>query len=278
MSMENRNKLRPPLTYYGGKQTLAPFIVSLIPEHILYGEPFFGGGAVFFLKPPSEVEVINDTNRELMNFYRVAKTRFHELQQMLETSLWSRDMHHKAILIYHNPDLFDEVRRAWAVWVLCSMGFSSKMDGPFGYEKKGNSLAKRITFKKEQFTEQLMRRLENVQVECTDALYVTQSRDHEGAFFYCDPPYIGSDLGHYKGYTDKDFEALLEMLSTIKGKFLLSSYPSEMLREYIGVQGWYSMSKTMTVTVNIKRGNPKKKLEVLTANYPIAEGYGFKMD
>ncbi|WP_233632538.1 DNA adenine methylase [Parapedobacter sp. ISTM3] len=268
--------MRPPLTYYGGKQTLAPFIVSLIPEHITYVEPFFGGGAVFFMKPASKVEIINDTNNELMNFYRIAKTRFHELQQMVQTSLWSRDLHYKAVLIYHNPDLFDEVKRAWAVWVLCAMGFSSKMDGPFGYEKKDGSLAKRINFKKEEFTENLMQRLEPVQLECTDALYVIQSRDHGGAFFYCDPPYIGSDLGHYKGYTDNDFEGLLKMLSKIKGKFLLSSYPSEMLERFIDSNGWFSMSKTMTVTVNIKGGNPKRKMEVLTANYPIAEGYGFK--
>lgn len=63
-------RLRPPLTYYGGKQTLAPLIISLIPNHRLYAEPFTGGGAVFFMKPPSRVEVLNDTNGELMNFYR----------------------------------------------------------------------------------------------------------------------------------------------------------------------------------------------------------------
>ena len=60
--------MKPPLTYYGGKQKLARQIVSMIPEHRLYCEPFFGGGAVFFAKPPASVEVINDTNGELINF------------------------------------------------------------------------------------------------------------------------------------------------------------------------------------------------------------------
>ncbi|OJV52292.1 MAG: methyltransferase [Bacteroidetes bacterium 43-16] len=273
--MENNKRLRPPLTYYGGKQTLAPIIEQLIPPHDLYGEPFFGGGAVFFLKHPSKVEVINDANDELMNFYRVAKTRFKELNEMIQLSLISRDLHHKATVVYHNPSLFDEVRRAWAIWVLCMMGFSSKMDGPFGFDKKDSSQSKRLIFKKQAFTEELMYRLEKVQIESADALYVIQSRDHDTAFFYCDPPYVGSNMGHYKGYTDQDFRSLLQMLASVKGKFLLSSYPSPMLTEFIQANGWNSMKKEITVTVNIKGGNPKTKTEVLTANYPLDLAKGF---
>ncbi len=39
--------MKTPLTYYGGKQQLASKIVSLIPEHRIYCEPFIGGAAVF---------------------------------------------------------------------------------------------------------------------------------------------------------------------------------------------------------------------------------------
>lgn len=269
--MEKQKKFRPPLTYYGGKQTLAPTILSLIPEHILYGEPFFGGGAVFFMKEPSEVEVINDTNKELMNFYRVAKTRFEALQDLVEQTLHSRDAHRSALIIYQNPELFDEVKRAWAVWTLSAQGFAGKLEGPFGFDKIRNTTSKKIESKRVMFTTDLMRRLEQVQLECADALYVIQSRDHKDAFFYCDPPYIGSNMGHYKGYTERDFEALLELLSAIEGKFLLSSYPGEMLDRYIEQNGWHTFKRNIAVTVNQKAGNPKIKTEVLTANYPISD-------
>jgi len=63
--------MKTPVSYYGGKQKLATKICSLIPEHTLYSEPFIGGGAIFFAKEPSPVEVLNDTNKELMNFYKV---------------------------------------------------------------------------------------------------------------------------------------------------------------------------------------------------------------
>jgi DNA adenine methylase len=275
--MENKKRLRPPLTYYGGKQTLAPAIISLIPEdHVLYGEPFFGGGAVFFMKEPSEVEVINDTNRELVNFYRIAKSRFKELQALIHMTLHSRDAHHSAKIIYNNPQMFDEVKRAWAVWTLSTQGFSGQIDGPFGFDKTSGSTAQRIAAKRGSFTDELMARLEHVQIECADALYVIQSRDHKGAFFYCDPPYIGTHLGHYKGYTEADFEALLLMLAGIEGRFLLSSYPSGLLENYSKVFGWHTIKKEMTVSVNIKAGNPKKKTEVLTANYPITDVFNRK--
>jgi DNA adenine methylase len=271
--MEKKLRLKPPLTYYGGKQTLAPLIIQLIPEHILYAEPFFGGGAVFFMKEKSQVEVINDTNRELVNFYTVAQTRFAELQHIIRLTLHSRDAHHSAEIIYHNPQLFDEVKRAWAVWVLCSQGFSSKMDGPFGYDKTQNTTSRRIDNKRENFTEQYLDRLRHVQVECADALYIISSRDHDGAFFYCDPPYVGSNMGHYKGYTEADFEALLGLLAGIKGKFLLSSYPSDMLASYTSANGWHMLKRELFVTVNAKGGNPKKKTEVMTANYPISDNF-----
>lgn len=261
--------MKTPLTYYGGKQTLAPLIVSMIPQHILYGEPFTGGGAVFFNKPASKVEVLNDTNGELVNFYRVTRDRFKPLQKLIRETLHSRDSFRQAQVIYHNPDLFDQVKRAWAVWVLCSQSFAAKMDGPYGFDKNMNTTSKRISNKRDNFIEAYSQRLDTVQIECADARYIIESRDHENAFFYCDPPYVGSNCGHYKGYTESDYEALLATLSHIKGKFLLSSYPTEILDNYINAHHWQSIKKELFVTVNAKGGNQKKKIEVLTANYPI---------
>jgi len=264
-------RLRPPLTYYGGKQTLAPLIISLIPKHTLYAEPFTGGGAIFFMKAPSRVEVLNDTNGELMNFYQVMRDKFRILQREIRDTPHSRDAHRKAGVIYNNPDLFDEVKRAWAVWVLCAQGFASKMDGPWGYDKTDNTNSKRVANKRDNFRAHYLNRLRLVQIEHADALYIIQSRDTNDSFFYCDPPYFNSNMGHYKGYTEADYEALLRLLSGIKGRFLLSSYPSDVLNRYIKKCKWNTRQIEKYVTVNAKGGNQKKKTEVLTANYPITE-------
>ena len=44
-------------------------ILPLIPPHRIYIEPFCGGAAVFFAKQPAQLSIINDTNKEIVNFY-----------------------------------------------------------------------------------------------------------------------------------------------------------------------------------------------------------------
>lgn len=112
-------------------------------------------------------------------------------------------------------------------------------------------------------------RLQNCQIGCADALYIIASRDTADSFFYCDPPYDNSDCGHYDGYSEQDFAALLFLLAGIKGKFLLSSYPSPLLEKYAKEHGRHQWSVKQQVFVNAKGGKQKSKTEVLTANYPI---------
>jgi DNA adenine methylase len=262
-------KMKTPISYYGGKQKLCCEIINRIPTHNLYCEPFVGGAAIFFGKEPSPVEIINDTNKELINFYKMVQTEFVGLEKEIMISLHSRDLHRKANVIYANPDIFSEIKRAWAVWVLSSQSFSSKIDGSWGYDKTKTRTPLAITNKKRNFTEDLAIRLQNVQLECTDALRVINSRDGKDSFFYCDPPYYNSDCGHYDGYSIEDFERLLQYLSKIEGKFLLSSYPSELLSKYSNGFKWHTVSFQQKITVNAKAGNLKSKIEVLTANYKI---------
>lgn len=260
--------MKTPISYYGGKQKMVDLILPIIPVHKLYAEPFFGGGAIFFQKPPSAVEVVNDTNRELINFYQVVKNDFVSLEKQIRISLHSRSLHHDAQVVYNNPHMFDEIKRAAAVWTLAAQSFSSTLDGTWGYDISKNTASKKIAFKRDSFTEEYAIRLQNVQIECTDALRIITSRDTKESFFYCDPPYFNSDCGHYDGYSQDDFEALLTRLSQIEGKFLLSSYPSPILAAYVKKHGWEQKSYVSKVSVN-KGGNGKEKTEVLTANYPI---------
>lgn len=85
--------MRTPISYYGGKQNLADEVISLFPEHIQYVEPFLGGGAVFFKKPKSFNECINDLNGWVTNFFTVCKLQFPELKKMIDSTLHS-EIHH----------------------------------------------------------------------------------------------------------------------------------------------------------------------------------------
>ncbi len=258
--------MKTPLTYYGGKQKLAPKIIQIMPIHKLYCEPFCGGAAVFFNKEPSKVEVLNDTNNELINFYKVVQRDYVSLEKEIMISLHSRDLHRKATTIYNNPDMFSELKRAWAIWVLANMSYCSKLDGSFGYDRTGTT-SKKMLNKREAFTMDLSIRLQEVQLESADAIRIIKSRDTKDSFFYCDPPYFNSDMGHYDGYTIEDFTMLLEALTNIEGRFLLSSYPSPVLKEFIKRYNWCSIAFDMSLDVS--KGK-RRKTEMLSGNYEFS--------
>ncbi|MDR2551546.1 MAG: DNA adenine methylase [Treponema sp.] len=134
--------MKTPLSYYGGKQQLASRILRLIPEHRIYCEPFLGGAAIFFAKEPSPVEVINDTNGELINFYEVLQRDFTALEREVAISLHSRKQHRHAEVIYHNPEMFDRVKRAWAVWMLANTSYGCMLDGGYGFDRVGTASKK----------------------------------------------------------------------------------------------------------------------------------------
>lgn len=258
--------MKTPITYYGGKQMMAKHILPLIPAHNLYCEPFFGGGAIFFAKPKSEVEVINDLNLFVVNFYEQCKTNFDKLDHLIKCTLHSRTSHKQAKVIYDNPEMFSKLRRAWAFYVLCNQGFSGAISNSWGYGVAKNKSELRTKNKRESFLPAIKERLEIVQIERHDAVHVIKTRDRDNSFFYCDPPYYNADMAHYAGYTLADFENLLKTLEAIKGKFLLSSYPSDILAEYAKRNGWYQKSVECRVCVSSKG---KRKIEMLTANYDI---------
>jgi DNA adenine methylase len=104
--------LKTPISYYGGKQKLVSTILPMIPVHAMYAEPFIGGGAIFFSKPPSHIEVINDTNKELINFYHILQNRFVELDSMVKVTLHSRTLHKDASVVYEFPHLFNEGQKS----------------------------------------------------------------------------------------------------------------------------------------------------------------------
>jgi len=256
-----------PISYYGGKQRMVSKILPLIHEHTLYVEPFFGGGAIFWAKAPSEVEVINDLNQRVIRLYHTLQHDFDRLQDMIKGSFNGRSLYQKAQLIYDYADLFSDVEVAWAVWYQANFSYSSKIKGGWAYDRLGVCNRKFVN-KVDRFDEAFFHRLQSTQIESNDALKVIKSRDHSEAFFYVDPPYFNADMGHYKGYTKEDFEALLKCLSQIKGKFLLSSYPSPSLTKWTREKRWYTQKYESTISVR-KGDRRKKKIEVLTANYRI---------
>ena len=78
------------LKYPGSKTRIAKWITEFIPEHDVYLEPFFGGGAIFFNKKPARIETINDLSEEVYNYFKVLREKPDELIHLLSLTPYGR--------------------------------------------------------------------------------------------------------------------------------------------------------------------------------------------
>src|SRR5207244_1761552 len=110
-----------PLSYVGGKNRLAGKIIALIPEHNTYVEPFGGGAQVLFRKAPSPVEVLNDIDGDLVNFYRVCQVHHEELLRCMRFTLLSRKWYD--LLKNTPPESLTDIQRAARYFFLQKSSF-----------------------------------------------------------------------------------------------------------------------------------------------------------
>lgn len=260
--------MKTPISYYGGKQTMLKHMLPLLPPHRIYTETFAGGAALLFAKEPAEVEVLNDLNSELVNFYWAATVYYDQLKKEIDKTLHARGVYDHARYIYQNPSFFDPVQRAWAVWTISKLSFASKMDGSFGFDKAKRTVTKKLQNAKDAFTEVLCDRLSKVTIERDNAVKMIKRFDTEDTFHFVDPPYINSDCGHYEGmFSHLDLVELLEVLSNIKGKFMLTMYPHEDIDLMAEKHGW--TIKEIERTISSSKTNRKKKPEWIVMNYKL---------
>ena len=260
--------MKTPITYYGGKQRLAKFIVELIPEHRIYCEPFFGGGAVFFAKPKSYLEVINDTNDRLMTFYKVVQSDFEKLQTLIQLSLHSESAFNLARDIYYGKVPASDVELACSVWVLANFSQNSTFHGGWKWDNGASGSHSGVVArnKRDNFKDELRERLKDVQISCRDALKCIDNRDTPETVFYLDPPYFNANQKHYSGYKETDMVNLLQRIENLEGKFILSNYNSDLLRDYIKKNSWNVKEIDINCSIPGKMGHVRKS-ELIVTNF-----------
>ena len=90
--------MRSVLKYPGSKWRIAKWIVSMIPEHHSYLEPYFGSGAVFFTKPKSKIETINDLDNNVVNLFDIIRSNPEPLIKAVEATPYSRTEYERTYL------------------------------------------------------------------------------------------------------------------------------------------------------------------------------------
>jgi DNA adenine methylase len=112
-------------------------------------------------------------------------------------------------------------------------------------------------------------RLKEAWIENQDYREIIKKFDKENTLFYLDPPYYETNNSSYKFGQNINFEELANILSNIKGKFILSinghNYIKELFKNF-NIQN-------IEVQYNIsKEGSGRKKFEeLIITNYSIQD-------
>src|SRR5271169_4207950 len=201
-----------PLPYIGGKNRLATKIISILPEHIAYVEPFAGGAQVLFHKAPSNVEVINDLDFDVVNFFRVCQWHYPELVRYLRYCLASRRLHE--LHVKTDPAILTDIQRAGRFFYLQKNSFGGlivKQKFHYGVIQSPNYNLDRIP----AIIEQTHRRLARVQIESLPYEQILEKYDRPTTLFYLDPPYWERKLYKFN-FTESQFIDMEQKLRGIK--------------------------------------------------------------
>ena len=228
---------RPILRYFGGKWRLAPWLISLMPPHRTYVEPFGGAASVLLRKPKSEVEVYGDIDFKVVGYVKLVKECGKALAEAIEATPYGREAWEAAT----NDDVeFDAVRWARDTAVLSFMSHGS--DGLLGC-RAGFSDHRLKTAAWKTLPGAIRAasgRLRDTVIEFVDARETVRKYDSPDALIFADPPYPKSSRSSNHGYahefTDADHEALAEQLQKIRGKAMVSGYDCPLYRRLYA--GW----------------------------------------
>ena len=233
---------RPALRYFGGKWQIGKWIIGHFPAHTTYCEPFGGGASVLLRKMPAKIEVYNDLNGLVVNFFRVLREQPAELVRALELTPYARTEY----ILSQQPidDPLENARRFY-VWCWQGRGRGGVVESGGWRFMKSDSRGQTPCddWVKVEHLYEVAKRLRNVQIESIDAMRCIDLYDTPDTLFYIDPPYLpdtrsirwgGSSYLHE--YTEQDHGRLAEKLHTIKGMAIVSGYPSEMYDELF--RGW----------------------------------------
>jgi len=250
-----------PLCWLGGKSFLRYEIIKRIPEHTCYVEVFGGAGWVLFAKGPSNTEVYNDIDGELVNFFRVVKNCHRAFVQAFDWILISRRLF--IDFIKTDPEDLDEIQRAVRFYYIVRASFGGKGEH-FGYSKYGrNRLSLENLY--ETITE-IHKRLRRVYIEEGDFESVIKWYDGRETFFYLDPPYYQT-AGYRHKMEFEDYRRLAEEIRKMEGKFLLTINDHKEMRELF--RDFIIEEVEVPYTIAKKSESRKRYGELMIRNYEI---------
>lgn len=231
------------IKYPGSKWRTAKWIISHFPPHHSYLEPFFGSGGVFFNKPRSNIETINDLDGEIVNLFEWIRKDPEILAHTVYWTPYARAEYDRAF--EHQYTETDSLQRAVNFYIRMMMGHGFRTTGErVGWKNdiqgREAAYAAKNWCKMPDIIMEAAERLRGVQIENRPAIEVIRRLNSPKVLIYADPPYILGTRGNRKQYryemSDIDHVELLEALMAHEGPVLISGYRNRLYDE--ALRGW----------------------------------------
>ena len=220
----------PIIPWMGGKRRLADRIFPRFPDHTCYVEPFAGGAALFFLRQPADVEVLNDINGELINLYRVVQNHLEEFVRQFKWALSSRQ-----IFEWHKntrPETLTDIQRAARFYYLQQNAFGGRVAGQhFGTATTAAPGLNLLRIEENLSAAHL--RLSSTYIEHLPWQQCIERYDRPHTLFYMDPPYWQTE-GYGVDFDASQYEEMASLLKRLKGKAIVS------LNDHPDVRRWFA--------------------------------------
>lgn len=252
--------MNPIIPWIGGKRRLAKHLFPLFPDHTCYVEPFAGAAALFFMKEPAKVEVINDINGDLVCLYRVVKHHLEEFCRQFKYALISRQMFEW--LKVTPPEPLTDIQRAARFFYLQKMSFGGKVDS----RTFGTAATSPPRFNLTRLEEDLSQahvRLSRVFIEHLSWEKCITKYDRPATLHYLDPPYWQTE-GYGVPFEFDQYQRMAELMLSIQGKAILS------INDHPDIREVFNGLPMTTVGINYTVGGaskPAKRQELIIKNW-----------
>jgi len=258
--------MKSPIKWVGGKSKLVNQLMPLIPKHKCYVEVFGGAGWMLFAKQPSKVEILNDFDSNLMNFFSVVKNAPDQFIKSFDYTLVSRETFDTYKMKYKNNDFDDAIEKAHVFYYLVNSGFASDMKNPVFGTKCQSRNGLRLE-ELDKTIPEAYKRLQKVTIENKSFENIFKIYDSPDTFFYLDSPYRNTKQYAVGKFTDEQYQSLAECCSKADGKWLYTINDDEYIRDLF--KDFNIMTHDVYYSV-CKTDNGRKDFkELIITNYDV---------
>ncbi|MBW3512027.1 DNA adenine methylase [Janthinobacterium sp. NKUCC06_STL] len=207
----------PIIPWMGGKRRLANYLIPKFPPHKTYVEVFAGGAAIYMLRPPAEVEILNDTHGELVRLYRVVQNHLEEFVRCMKYSLASRQMFEW--FKQAQPETLTDIQRAVRFFYLQQYAYGAKVSGQTWGTSATTPPVNLLRIEETLSAAHL--RLSGAYIENLDWYPLMSKYDRPTTFFYLDPPYW-EVTGYGVEFGIEQYEKMANLVGNLQGRAIIS--------------------------------------------------------